>query len=120
MSGDGQIRTDLLTRAEFDRNCRHYAEWAYYTPPDRFIFHYWEDSVEEARICERPMLGMERYVVSGTKGGHYGIYDTRDVTFYLKTRTWIEIPSEKFFAEADVAEAQRKLDEAKQRLEALK
>lgn len=111
-----EIRTDVLTREEFDRNCMHYADWALYTPPEQFLFHYYSDSPESPLWCHRPMVGMEKYVVNDMAGRFYGVYDTRDITFYLKTKTWIELPSEIFFAENDFAKAKRALKEQEDKL----
>lgn len=114
--GRPDVRQDLLSDAEFERNCAHYADWAFYTPPEQFLFHHYDESPDDMRVCHRPMIGMEKYVVNGVNGGNYGIYDTRDVTRYLKNGTWVEIDSERFFAEREVMDAKAKLKDAETRL----
>ncbi|WP_424624480.1 hypothetical protein [Achromobacter marplatensis] len=107
------IRTDLLTDEEFDRNCMLYADWAFYTPPEQFLFHHYEEPADELLICHRPMIGIEKYVVSGVNGGHYGVYDTRDVTKYLKTGTWVQVDNPAFFLSREVSDLERQLTEKK-------
>ena len=111
------IRQDLLSDEEFENNCFHYADWAFYTPPEEFLFHHYDESPDNVLICHRPMIGIEKYVVNGLNGGFYGTYDTRDVTKYLKNGTWIEVPSKKYFAELKVKNLEYDLEKAKKELE---
>ena len=99
-------------------NCAHYSEFAFYTPPERFLFHHYDEPADELLICHRPMIGMEKYVVEGTKGGFYGVYDTRDVTKYLKTGTWVEVESGDYFTKLDIAELEAQLAKKKALLKA--
>jgi len=112
------IRTDVLTDKQFEYNCAHYADWAFYTPPEQFLFHHYDEPTDRLLICHRPMVGMEKYVVSGVDGGHYGVYDTRDVTKWLKNGTWIEVQDPTFFLKREVAGLEQQLDQKKAALDA--
>lgn len=37
------IREDLLTPKQFRSNCDNYIDWALFTPPDRFMFHHYDE-----------------------------------------------------------------------------
>lgn len=111
------VRADLLSDEQFDYNCRHYAEWAFYMPPDRFLFHHYDEPADKLLICARPMVGIEKYIVNDKNGGFYGLYDTRDVTKFLKTGTWIEVEDDAFFIRNDIASLKQRLEEKKAELE---
>lgn len=111
-----------MTRQEFEQNCAHYADFAFYTPPDQFLFRHYDEN--KVLMCSRGVIGNnfagDLYFVSGhqtTYREYYGAYQTRDVTYYLKSGTWIEVPSAEFFAEAKVAEIRRSLAEAEAELD---
>jgi hypothetical protein len=104
-----------LTRQEWEKNCEHYAEDAFYTPPERFLFRHY-DEVDQKLVCWRPMVGMEKYTVNDINGGFYGVYDTRDVAYYIKSGTWVVIDEPGFFERADVERLERELAEKKELL----
>lgn len=120
MSPQPDVRQDLINDEQFDYNCAHYADWAFYTPPEQFLFHHYDEPADKQLICYRPMAGLEKYVVEGVDGGFYGVYDTRTVIKYLKTGTWVELPSELFFAEAELIQARKALAEKLALVERLK
>lgn len=105
------IRTDLMTEEEFERNCLHYSDFAFFTPPERFLFHHYDEDPEELLIAHRPMPMIEKYVVNDMAGGFYGTYDTRDVSKHLKMGTWVQVPDEGFFIKADISRLERELEE---------
>lgn len=104
-----------MTREEWHKRCEYglNAEDAFYTPPEKFLFHHYDEPSDTLLICWRPMVGIEKYQVEGTKGGFYGVYDTRDVTYYLKSGTWVMVDSGTFFEDAEIAELERQLAEKK-------
>lgn len=106
-----------LSLEQWERECMHYADAAFFTPPEKFLFHHYDEPSDKLLMCHRPMAGMEKYVVSGTQGGCYGIYETRDVTYYLKSGTWVEVPSEKYFAQAEVERLRSELADAERKLQ---
>lgn len=112
------IRTDIISDAEYEYNCAHY-EWAFYTPPERFMFHHYDEPPENIMVCHRPMIGMERYCVEKLEGGFCGIYDTREVSKYIKTKTWIVIDDNGYFIKSDIAELKNKLSEKELELKSL-
>jgi hypothetical protein len=83
----------------------YYADWAFFTPRDSFMFYYYEDGPNSTIfVCNRPMLGMEKYFVQSAKTGqHAGIYDTKDITKYLLTKTWIMVDDARFFIKQESA-----------------
>lgn len=104
------IRTDLLTREQWEERCATSIE-AFYTPPEQFLFHHYDDPSKATLICTRPMVGIERYRVDDAKGGFYGLYDTRDVTFYLKSGTWVQVEEGTFFIDLEIASLERQLEQ---------
>jgi hypothetical protein len=104
------IRTDIMSREEWEKNCEHYADYAFDTPPDKFLFHHYDEPATTLLVAHRPMVGIEKYVVEGICGGFYGTYDTREIMYYLKSKTWIEVESEEFFRQAEIKELERKLE----------
>jgi hypothetical protein len=106
------IRTDFMSDEEFDQNCANYAEYAFFTPPEQFLFHHYDEDPNKPLICHRPMR-MERYVVNGITGGFYGIYDTRDVSKFILNKTWIIVPSDKFFLTSEISELEANLKKRK-------
>jgi len=107
------VRTDLVSDEEYERNCELYADWGLFTAPEKFLFHHYDERPDKVLVCRRPMLGLEKYVVEGINGGFYGIYDTRDVNKYLKTGTWIEIESTGFFERVEIEEMEHSLAQKK-------
>jgi hypothetical protein len=107
------IREDLMTREEWEKNCELYADYAFATPPDKFLFYHYDEDPKNVLVCHRPMVGIEKYVVEGIKGGFYGTYDTRDIMYYLKSGTWIEVESAEFFRQAEIASLERRLQQLK-------
>lgn len=104
------IRTDVLTEEQFLHNCAHYPDFAFFTPPEQFLFHHYDEPADKPLICHRPMVGIEKYVVEGP-AGFMGVYDTRTVTLYLKTETWIMLPSETYFKDLKIKDLERQLAE---------
>lgn len=98
-----------MTREEWEKNCEYYAEDAFYTPPDKFLFRHYDEPESQRLVCWRPMVGIEKYQVSGVHGGFYGLYETRDVSYYIKSGTWIVIDDPEFFRQAEIAELEAKL-----------
>jgi hypothetical protein len=113
------IRTDLLSDEQFDYNCMHHTEWAFYVPPEKFMFHHYDETADKPLIAERPMVGIERYVVNDFQGNFYGLYDTRAITRYIKTGTWVLLDSEELFLKRDVAQLEKQLTEKKTALQEL-
>lgn len=111
-----------LSVEEWERRCMHYAEDAFYTPPDAFLFrHYDEKTVLK---CERGVLGGnyfgDMYFVHGHDApGYYGAYTTRDVAYYLKSGTWVEVPSASYFADRKVQELRKALEQAEAELSSI-
>jgi hypothetical protein len=113
------IRQDLLTREQFDRN---YSDWAFYALPDQFLFHHYDE--EKVLICSRLEIasrvcivaGIEKYVVEGKTGDFYGIYDTRDITWYIKSGTWVIVEEPNFLVNLEIAQLERKLVEKRKEL----
>lgn len=107
-----------MSREDWELQCMHYFDCAFYIPPDAFIFRHYDE--KEELKCERGMIGGnytgDLYFVHGMKGGYYGAYATRDVTFYLKSGTWVELPSAEYFAAREVAELRASLIEAEEKL----
>jgi hypothetical protein len=100
-----------LSREEWDERCARYAEDAFYTPPEEFLFHHYDDNLVLVARC--PMIGIERYVVNGKQGGFYGIYDTRDITYYIKSGTWVVVDDPDYFKQQEIAELEARLAELK-------
>lgn len=107
------IREDLMTKEEWEKRCEHYVDYAFATPPEKFLFHHYDEPDTKLLVCHRPMVGIEKYMVEGVNGGHYGVYDTRDIMYYLKSGTWIEVESEEFFRQAEIQELERRLEKLK-------
>lgn len=107
------IRTDIMTREEWERRCMISPGYAFATPPEKFLFHHYDEPPDKLLVCNRPMIGIEKYIVSGMNGGHYGTYDTRDIMYYLKSGTWVEVESEEFFKQCEIQELERRLAELK-------
>jgi hypothetical protein len=111
--------TSVMSHAEFERRCEHYSDYAFYTPPERFMFQYYDDP-HTTYIAERPMVGMERYVVVQVgAGGYCGVYNTRDISRFIKMETWKIIDDEEYFVKRDIrileeqlAEKQAELNQA--------
>ena len=102
-----------LTREEWEERCEHYADDAFYTPPEKFLFRHYDEPEAQRLICWRPMVGIEKYSVEGLNGGFYGLYDTRDVSYYIKSGTWIVIDDEGYFKRCEIARLERELAELK-------
>jgi hypothetical protein len=49
-------------------------------------------------------------------GGFYGTYDTRVVTWYIKSGTWGIVEDKNFFVEAEIANLERQLEEKRKEL----
>ena len=112
------IRTDVISDIEYNKNCEKYADWAFFTPPEEFLFYHYDELPqlpENILYCSRPMIGMEKYTVSGVNG-NYGVYDTRDVVKFIQTKTWIIIDSKDIFIKRDIRELENKLKEKKDEL----
>lgn len=112
-----------LSRAEWDRQCEHYFDCAYYCPPDAFLFHHYDES--GLLKCERGIVGGnytgDTYFVHGhDTPGYYGAYNTRDIAYYLKSGTWVEVPSAVYFATRKVDEIRAALADAEIALSAAK
>lgn len=90
------IRTDILTEEEFTYNCMHYSEWAFFTPPDKFLFYHYD--TDKLLICFRYN---DKFSVVDMMGNFYGQYKIKTVSMYLKTCTWILVESEKFWDTID-------------------
>lgn len=121
MSDKPDIRTDVMTDEQYQHNCFHGLEGcALYMPPDKFAFHHYDESPDNVLIAERPMVGMEVYVVHGMNGGFYGRYQTSSVAKYIKTKTWIMIDKTEHFLRVEIQQLERQLEAKKSELAAVR
>lgn len=86
------IRTDILSDEEYAYNCMHYTDWAFFSPPEKFLFHHYDE--DKILICFT--IPNDKFCVVDIMGNFYGEYRTKTVSKYLKTWTWILVESEKF------------------------
>lgn len=111
------IRTDLLTHEQWIQRCAFRSEDAFYTPPEQFLFHHYDES--EVLICCRQGIGVEKYDITNQAGEYYGMFTTRTVTYYIKSGTWVMVEDPTYFLKREIAELEHKLQQKKQQLEAL-
>lgn len=116
------IRTDVMTREQFDQNCMNYSDFALYTPPDRFMFYHYEDP-STVFACERGVIGQnyagDKYFLTDVqKGGYYGVYETLDITYYIKSETWIVVDDNDYFDLRDIRNLEKKIETLKAGLKA--
>ncbi len=88
------IRTDIITEEEYAYNCMHYSEWAFFNPPDKFLFYQY-DVTDKILICCYKYNDM--FFVVDINGNFYGDYKSKNVSKYIKTKTWIIVESENFW-----------------------
>lgn len=101
-------RTDIMSEAEYERRCAHYANYAFATPPDRFLFHYYQDDPTEGLMAASRPMPMEKYVVQRVSdGGYCGTYSTRNIMRFIAMGTWIKVDSKVFFARQALEDARR-------------
>jgi hypothetical protein len=108
-----------LTREEWEKQCEHYSMDAFYTPPTQFLFHHYDEDTSKVLVCHRPMIGIEKYVVEGKNGGYYGVYNTRDVSYYIKSGTWIIVEDPEYFIQHEIEQLERKLADLRTELTSL-
>jgi hypothetical protein len=115
------IRTDILTREQWIQRCAFNAEDAFYTPPEQFLFRHYDESSssDSLLICQRHGPGLERYDVINAIGEYFGVYDTRTVTYYIKSGTWVMKEDPTFFLCREITALEHQLQQKKQQLEAL-
>ena len=107
-----QMQPDInpaLSHEQYLENCKHYADWAFFCAPERFLFRHYDE--QTVLSCVRPMVGIEVYDVTGLNGGWYGSYPTRTVNEYLQNGTWIEVDSKKHFLSLDINKLKSELAE---------